>query len=148
MSLEAFSPFIPLNAEDSTLPATVMQYTVKNVSGQPLQGVLAGWLQNAVCLDSGGTLQGDLVNAKRSSDTGDHRSSVPRVPAIDRGRASGDRAGGFRKEQLRRLASAEGQAFGTAPAAGTLPSQNTGGRIRGQRTGQHVSRVAISRTAN
>ena len=30
--LEAFSPFIPLNADDSTLPATVMQFTLTNKS--------------------------------------------------------------------------------------------------------------------
>jgi uncharacterized protein (DUF608 family) len=53
VSLEAYSPFIPLNAEDSGLPATVMRFTVKNTSAQPVEAELAGWLENAVCLRSG-----------------------------------------------------------------------------------------------
>ena len=52
VSLEAFSPFIPLNPEDSNLPATVLQFTVKNKSHGNLECDLAGWLENAVCLQS------------------------------------------------------------------------------------------------
>ncbi len=51
--LEAFSPFIPLSAEDSGLPATVLQYTVKNTCAARVDCELAGWLENAVCLHSG-----------------------------------------------------------------------------------------------
>ena len=53
VSLEAFSPFIPLNVDDSSLPATVMRFTVKNTSTADAQVELAGWLQNAVCLHTG-----------------------------------------------------------------------------------------------
>ena len=53
VSLEAFSPFIPLNAQDSSLPATVLEFTLKNVGSRPVEGELAGWLENAVCLYSG-----------------------------------------------------------------------------------------------
>jgi non-lysosomal glucosylceramidase len=55
VSLEAFSPFIPLNTEDSSFPATVMRFTVRNTSGQKVEAQLAGWLENAVCLHSGQT---------------------------------------------------------------------------------------------
>jgi uncharacterized protein (DUF608 family) len=51
--LEAFSPFIPLNADDSALPATVMQYTVRNVTSAPIECDIGGWLENAVCPGSG-----------------------------------------------------------------------------------------------
>jgi uncharacterized protein (DUF608 family) len=51
--LEAFSPFIPLNVDDSSLPAIVMQFTVKNTGAAKVEAEVAGWLENAVCLDSG-----------------------------------------------------------------------------------------------
>jgi uncharacterized protein (DUF608 family) len=50
--LEAFSPFIPLNTDDSSLPATVLQFTVKNHSSAKAEAELAGWLENAICLNS------------------------------------------------------------------------------------------------
>jgi uncharacterized protein (DUF608 family) len=49
VQLEAFSPFIPLNAKDSAIPATVMSYTVSNTSDAPVDVDLGGWLQNATC---------------------------------------------------------------------------------------------------
>ena len=50
VTLEAFSPFVPLNVDDSSLPATVMRFTVSNVSGEVVEASLLGWLQNATCL--------------------------------------------------------------------------------------------------
>ncbi|MBI2925149.1 MAG: hypothetical protein HYY24_05525 [Verrucomicrobia bacterium] len=55
VSLEAFSPFIPLNVDDSSLPATVMRFKATNTSKQKVEVVLAGWLENAVALKSGET---------------------------------------------------------------------------------------------
>ena len=53
VSLEAFSPFVPLSAEASSLPATVMRFTVRNTGSETIEALLAGWLENAVCLRSG-----------------------------------------------------------------------------------------------
>jgi uncharacterized protein (DUF608 family) len=50
VSLDAFSPFIPLDAEDSSLPATLLRFTVKNTGGAAVEAELIGWLENAVCL--------------------------------------------------------------------------------------------------
>lgn len=50
VTLEAFSPFIPLNTADSSLPATILQFTVKNISEEKVDVELLGWLQNPVCL--------------------------------------------------------------------------------------------------
>lgn len=49
VQLEAFSPFIPLNAKDSAIPATVMSFTVSNITDAPVEVDLGGWLQNATC---------------------------------------------------------------------------------------------------
>jgi non-lysosomal glucosylceramidase len=52
VTLSAYSPFIPLNADDSGLPAIVMSFTVKNSSTAAVEAVLAGWLQNAALLQA------------------------------------------------------------------------------------------------
>ena len=48
VKLEAFSPFIPLNVDDSSLPATIMRYTVTNAGQSPAKVELAGWMENIV----------------------------------------------------------------------------------------------------
>ncbi len=50
VKLEAFSPFIPLNTDDSSLPATIFQFTVRNTSAAPIEALLSGELENGVCL--------------------------------------------------------------------------------------------------
>ena len=49
ISLEAFSPFIPLSVDESDFPATIMRFTVKNNSAETVEATLFGWLENAVC---------------------------------------------------------------------------------------------------
>jgi len=60
--LEAFSPFIPLSVDDSSLPATVLEFTLTNRGEQPIKAELGGWLQNAVCLHSGQLRAGNRRN--------------------------------------------------------------------------------------
>ncbi|MCT4587548.1 MAG: GH116 family glycosyl-hydrolase [Carboxylicivirga sp.] len=48
INLEAFSPFIPNNVEESALPATVLEYKVSNTSEQKVSVDLCSWLENAV----------------------------------------------------------------------------------------------------
>lgn len=49
VKLEAFSPFIPLNTEDSSLPATVMQFTLTNPTAAPVAGSLVGTWKMPCC---------------------------------------------------------------------------------------------------
>ena len=60
VSLEAFSPFIPLNVLDSSLPATVMNITLKNMGERNVQLELSGMLENTI-----GQSQGTLVTGSR-----------------------------------------------------------------------------------
>jgi uncharacterized protein (DUF608 family) len=52
VTLEAFSPFVPLSVDDSTIPATVLAYTVRNTSHHPVELDLFGWAESPVCLDT------------------------------------------------------------------------------------------------
>ena len=46
VKLEAFTPFIPLNARDSGIPAAIMRYSVTNTSEQPADVSVAASFQN------------------------------------------------------------------------------------------------------
>ncbi len=61
--LEAFSPFIPTDAESSAIPATVMSYTVKNTSAAAIEATLFGYLGNYVCPTNHDTKLGVRVNS-------------------------------------------------------------------------------------
>ena len=58
VSLEAFSPFIPLNAKDSGLPAIIFNFTVRNPGKQAVEVSLTGTLQNAVGWDGKADISG------------------------------------------------------------------------------------------
>jgi non-lysosomal glucosylceramidase len=49
IALEAYSPFIPLNENDSALPTTIMNYKITNSSTENVVVEIAQWLENAVC---------------------------------------------------------------------------------------------------
>ncbi|TDD66270.1 twin-arginine translocation signal domain-containing protein [Jiangella aurantiaca] len=52
VDLDAFSPFVPTNVADSSLPATVFEYTLRNRSDRTVSAQLLGVAENPVCLDS------------------------------------------------------------------------------------------------
>lgn len=56
VDLEAFSPFIPLDVDDSSIPATIFSFTVKNSGSTELKVALGGWLENAACRAGDGGL--------------------------------------------------------------------------------------------
>ncbi|MGA2380561.1 MAG: GH116 family glycosyl-hydrolase [Spirochaetia bacterium] len=48
VALEAFTPFVPLNADESGIPGAILRYSVRNRSGKPLVVSIAGSLPNVV----------------------------------------------------------------------------------------------------
>jgi non-lysosomal glucosylceramidase len=49
VDLTAYSPFIPLNIKDSSIPVTVLSYKITNNSKETLKLNIGGWLENTVC---------------------------------------------------------------------------------------------------
>ena len=62
VNLTAYSPFIPLNVEDSSLPATVLEFTVTNHSNKTVDAEIGGYLENACRLFSASHGSGARVN--------------------------------------------------------------------------------------
>ncbi len=52
VSLEAFSPFMPLDLENSSIPATLLSFTLKNAGDADAEVEIAGWSIHPVCLHS------------------------------------------------------------------------------------------------
>ena len=122
--LTAFSPFIPLNEDDSALPATILQFALTNTTDEALEVTLAGWLQNAVCARSGDSLIG--VRTSEIVRRGDRLAGLvlgaePRTPPepVADPVVFADFEGGTYGDWT-----VEGEAFGEAPATGTLTNQN------------------------
>lgn len=124
VSLEAFSPFIPLNPRDSSLPATVLNYTLKNTGDAAVEVILAGWLSNAVCRHSAANFVGrfertatvvrerGLKGVSLGARAREARRAV-KPPTVF---ADFDK-GNYGNWQI------EGEAFGSTPAPGTLEGQ-------------------------
>ena len=79
VSLKAFTPFIPLNADDSGIPGAYLQYKVKNPTRERVEVSIAGSMNNAVGFegyDNFSFMQyaGERVNEYR--DTGEIRGII------------------------------------------------------------------------
>ncbi|HVT14466.1 MAG TPA: GH116 family glycosyl hydrolase [Fimbriimonadaceae bacterium] len=133
----AYSPFIPLNAKDSGLPATVFEVMLRNKSPQPVECDLSAFLENA-CSRSGESHPGDrkrhtkavsergLTIMTHSADPAQDEFLTERPnprPAILIADFEGSDYGAWK---------AEGEAFGPGPAKGTLPDQNPVGGFVGK----------------
>jgi len=58
ISLEAFNPFLPLEPEDSGIPAVVLRFRVKNTGSTPARITIAGSILNPVGFDGEGQVGG------------------------------------------------------------------------------------------
>ncbi len=142
VSLEAYSPFIPLNPEDSALPATILRFTVQNVSAAPVQAELAGWLQNAACLHSASSHLGHRRNQVFRREPTPARTgftflecSAEAAPAVARSTPRPDIVfDDFEQEQYQGW-TATGTAFGLGPVSKSqIPIYQGPLGLNGQRT--------------
>jgi len=62
VALEAFSPFAPLETDESSLPVTVLHYDLENTGTEPVEATLTLRLENAAARGLEGAA-GNLVNA-------------------------------------------------------------------------------------
>ena len=74
VQLEAFTPLLPLNADDSGIPCAVIRYRVKNPTSEPVDVSVVGTLANAVGFDGYDVfnnlkLAGEVHNEFREEDT-------------------------------------------------------------------------------
>jgi len=125
VKMQAFSPFIPLNAKDSALPATLFHITAENTSRRAVRVGILGWLENAVLIDSAKGVharrRSRIVNEKNRTlivHTAE-KAPLPRGATVPRPKIvladfEGPDYGDWK---------VTGQAFGKGPAKGTLPEQ-------------------------
>ncbi|HNY79959.1 MAG: GH116 family glycosyl hydrolase [Sedimentisphaerales bacterium] len=124
--MEAFSPFIPLNAKDSALPATLFHIALKNTSDKTQEVSVLGWLENAVCFHSaksrGVTRQSRITGEKgrtllihTAKEPPKQETQAPR-PKIVVMEFEGPDYGDWQ---------VTGEAFGKRPAHGTLANQQS-----------------------
>ena len=123
---EAFSPFIPLNAKDSALPATLFHITLENTSRKSVQAGILAYLENPVCIDSAPSIhavrRSRIVRDKGHTMIVHTAEKAPPLTEAERDRPKivyadfeGPDYGDWK---------AEGEAFGKKPAGGTLKTQN------------------------
>ena len=125
IGMEVFSPFIPLNAQESGFPATIFNVTIENTSSNKIEVSTIGFLENPVSFMNEkyftGSRKTDFFknssltmlthSAKQNASTKDAEKNVP--PYIFE-LFQGENWGSWK---------VTGTAFGNGPVAGTLPKQ-------------------------
>jgi uncharacterized protein (DUF608 family) len=126
VEMTAYSPFIPLDHEESGLPATVFEVKIDNTGPDAVRVALLGWLENAVGLNTASRIglagrRHTAVSTDRGRAIIAHRGEKVDLPAEAAPRPKmvvndfeGADYGDWKTT---------GEAFGTGPAHGTLPNQ-------------------------
>lgn len=131
VKLESWTPFIPLSTLDSSLPVTVMEYTLENTSDKPVTGQLAGEWENPVLIHTRKRRKAE-VDSRIVNEPGFtmllHEAVKEKAPdAAKRGDIVFE---DFEKETYGAW-TAEGEAFGRGPiAADSIPDYQ--GKVGGQ----------------
>jgi len=149
VKLEAFSPFIPLNADDSGLPCTVMRYTISNTSRKKASIEIGGWLENPVLLTSGDSTPVRRANRiSAGAETTFLDCSVAAAPAS----STPDRPPIIIEEFEKNIYedwTVEGTAFGThpVPQSAVPPYQGKLGMNGKQAVNSHASAPGVGTAA-
>jgi non-lysosomal glucosylceramidase len=123
ISLEAFSPFIPLDARESATPGTILKFHVRNTSNVKALVGLGGWLQNTVCRRHAGRARGLAKSSSvRSAGMTSLLFSAEERPLPSVAAAQSEVFADFESGTYGNW-KATGAAFGAKPVAGTLPNQ-------------------------
>ena len=83
VELNAYSPFVPLNLKDSSMPVTVMSYTLTNNSSSVVKAELVGWLEN---LSNAANVNTAGVFSSQPTLTSLSHNCVMRAPGEKRGK--------------------------------------------------------------
>ena len=127
VTMEVFSPFIPLNAGDSALPATLFELTLTNTSTSSVKAGVVGWLENPVArraADAGwkgrritkvhrGNGQVRIAQSAEPAPEDGKSKPAPRAPVVFAD-FEGPTYGPWK---------ATGTAFGAGPGSGGFPNQ-------------------------
>jgi non-lysosomal glucosylceramidase len=125
VQLEAYTPFIPLNRDDSSHPVVVMRYTLTNTTSTKQDLAIAGWVENISNSKSGKRAKGtkrciyrelDDISAVECSARFGESAGVPDTEVF------ADFEGGTYGDWK-----VEGEAFGDAPAKGSRTIQKLSG---------------------
>lgn len=124
IEMEAFSPFIPLDTKNSTLPVTMFNITVENTSEKAVRAAVLGWLENAACFHNA-----TKVDALRRSRIERARGKAMIVHSVEESPKATTKSARepivFEDFEGKDYGDweATGTAFGAGPAKGTLPRQ-------------------------
>lgn len=68
VSLEAFTPFIPLNADDSGIPGAILRYKVSNTANKAVNVTIAGSLANMIGFNGNDLFYSPIVPNKTKNE--------------------------------------------------------------------------------
>lgn len=115
--LEAYSPFVPLNYDDSSHPAAIMSYRVENTGDKTVEVEIGGWLENPVLIDSAGQFPGlQRTNSLRTKDGTVMLVCAAELPSTVESKRADIVFEDFEKPAYDNW-EAEGNAFGKGPIA-------------------------------
>src|SRR5262245_22002045 len=135
IEMQAFSPFIPLNAKDSAIPATIFQLRIENSSQHEIRCSILGWLENAICRESRSTfpLDGLRWSVRNENNARVLVQHSAEAAPIDQSALRSEIVIADFESETYDAWTATGSALGSGPAKGNFPNQQAVAGFQGQR---------------